>query len=640
MLRSLLASLCLVAALALAGAPKPAAAQAKVVGSGSPSSCTRAALATALAGGGSISFNCGAAPATIVIDAALDISAPETTIDGGGTITLSGNGASRIIEHRSFGLIGSSALTLKNITLARGHTSGDGSSAAGAYAANGAAVRSIFQAANSSFKPTLRALNVIFRDNDASLSSVPGGRDAYDYGGGAIYSQGGFVEISGSQFIDNDAANGAGGAIHILQSGLTIADSSFSNNTALGARPQDSVGGAISIDGLGGPSGVFSVSGSSFSGNRSYNSGGAIHLNMYDDGNTAAISASSFVDNAVVGGTRAQGGAIGGGGTGGNPQISIGASLFSGNSAKKTAGAGSAVEDGSGGALAFPQRARLSIENSSFYRNTAYGTGYNANGGALYVVNNTDQFSVASSTFAENSAGWVGGAISNSGVGGGPGGRLRNTIFAYNTAGGIANFQQHCSAELQEDGPNLQYPPRLTNGNYYNDATCFVGKSAPSQTGLPAFRDPQLGPLADNGGPTRTLAIGAGSPAFNAGTGCPASDQRGVARPQAGSCDIGAYELVLGLQVSRPLIAQGSADRSLLVFGYGFTSASVVQVGGAPRPTTLLDGQTLRAELSAGDLSGLGSLTISIGGPGAGLEPASVRVVAQLSQLFLPLTMR
>ena len=52
--------------------------------------------------------------------------------------------------------------------------------------------------------------------------------------------------------------------------------------------------------------------------------------------------------------------------------------------------------------------------------------------------------------------------------------------------------------------------------------------------------NPLLGPLANNGGPTDTHAIGASSPAVNGGTSCEPTDQRGVAR--AGACDIGAYE--------------------------------------------------------------------------------------------------
>lgn len=56
--------------------------------------------------------------------------------------------------------------------------------------------------------------------------------------------------------------------------------------------------------------------------------------------------------------------------------------------------------------------------------------------------------------------------------------------------------------------------------------------------------NPQLGSLANNGGTTYTVAPLAGSPAINAGSDInpPATDQRGVARPQGGTVDIGAYE--------------------------------------------------------------------------------------------------
>jgi CSLREA domain-containing protein len=67
------------------------------------------------------------------------------------------------------------------------------------------------------------------------------------------------------------------------------------------------------------------------------------------------------------------------------------------------------------------------------------------------------------------------------------------------------------------------------------------------------LQDPKLAVLANNGGPTRTHALLAGSPAINAGDnslgGCKdrlgatiATDQRGVHRPLGAACDIGAYE--------------------------------------------------------------------------------------------------
>jgi hypothetical protein len=66
----------------------------------------------------------------------------------------------------------------------------------------------------------------------------------------------------------------------------------------------------------------------------------------------------------------------------------------------------------------------------------------------------------------------------------------------------------------------------------------------------------------------------------------------------------------------------------------------VAQVGGAPRITTFVDSRTLLVDLSVADLSSLGSLTLSVAGPGSELGAASVQVVALLSQAFLPLIRR
>jgi hypothetical protein len=61
--------------------------------------------------------------------------------------------------------------------------------------------------------------------------------------------------------------------------------------------------------------------------------------------------------------------------------------------------------------------------------------------------------------------------------------------------------------------------------------------------------NPQLGSLANNGGPTQTLALLKGSPAIDdiplASALCPATDQRGHKRPDnphESACDIGAFE--------------------------------------------------------------------------------------------------
>jgi hypothetical protein len=78
--------------------------------------------------------------------------------------------------------------------------------------------------------------------------------------------------------------------------------------------------------------------------------------------------------------------------------------------------------------------------------------------------------------------------------------------------------------------------------------------------------DPKLAELADNGGPTPTMVLGDGSAALDAlppGPDCPATDQRGVARPHGAACDIGAYER------AAPDVATEAAD------GLGATAATL-----------------------------------------------------------------
>ena len=73
--------------------------------------------------------------------------------------------------------------------------------------------------------------------------------------------------------------------------------------------------------------------------------------------------------------------------------------------------------------------------------------------------------------------------------------------------------------------------------NVDTDGTCnlIAGGDQPNSVVL-------LGALADNGGPTHTHALMAGSVAIDAadGAACPPTDQRGVSR--VGPCDVGAYE--------------------------------------------------------------------------------------------------
>ena len=72
----------------------------QVIGSGTPASCTSAAVVAAVAQGGVITFDCGPDPVTIeMLETAkvVNNTGPEIVIDGGGLVTLSGRGERRIL---------------------------------------------------------------------------------------------------------------------------------------------------------------------------------------------------------------------------------------------------------------------------------------------------------------------------------------------------------------------------------------------------------------------------------------------------------------------------------------------------------------------------------------------------------------
>ena len=137
---------------------------------------------------------------------------------------------------------------------------------------------------------------------------------------------------------------------------------------------------------------------------------------------------------------------------------------------------------------------------------------------------------------------------------------LADTILA-NNAGDVGQCA-NIGGTVNDGGNNLQFP----------GSDCGAG--------IPAT-NPLLGPLAANGGPTRTMALLPGSPAVDAGSNgtCLATDQRGVARTDGDgdgtvTCDIGAYEAPAGINAAAPSVpALGGrelAGLAALLAGAGF----------------------------------------------------------------------
>jgi hypothetical protein len=121
-----------------------------------------------------------------------------------------------------------------------------------------------------------------------------------------------------------------------------------------------------------------------------------------------------------------------------------------------------------------------------------------------------------------------------------------NATVAYNAAGGIGpyGFQGGTTGPItlensiisNNGGPNCATYHGLAyvGTNIVNDWSCADAAITPS--------DPQLMPLANNGGPNFTHAIPHTSPAYNAGVDCQYAyeDQRNVVRDA--KCDVGAFE--------------------------------------------------------------------------------------------------
>jgi hypothetical protein len=263
-------------------------------------------------------------------------------------------------------------------------------------------------------------------------------------------------------------------------------------------------GGAIAV-----PHGTLNVSNCTFVANwaRSCGLGGAIAVGSGSSRSTLYVTNSAFLRNWAEGSTGpAQCVGFGGGIFAANSDVVVNKSVFTDNSAEMGGGAGGGI------AIAFDTTA-VTVSNTTFTGNRAEdaGSGIAVAGGTLTLTN---------STFADNSGRDIQNGLFDGELGTVT---VNNTIIAGN-----------CLGPIIDGGHNLQWP----------GTSC--GETIPSL-------DPVLDPagLKDNGGPTQTIALLAGSPAIDGGdpevcANPPVNglDQRGYMRPGTGyaSCSIGAFE--------------------------------------------------------------------------------------------------
>jgi hypothetical protein len=234
-----------------------------VVGTGTPESCTANAFIDAVALGGVITFDCGPDPITITLDRPAKIfndTGPEIVIDGGGLVTLSGGGTTRI-------------LYMNTCDEAQRWTTSH---------------------CQDQDHPRLTVQNLTFVDADSR------GETEYD-GGGAIWVRGGRFRVVNSRFFNNVCADSGpdvgGAAIRVFSQfqGLPVyvVNSTFGGDQGFGNTCSN--GGGISSIGV-----SWTIINSVFTHNRAIGnggnpsqpdtpgggSGGAI----YNDGNTMTLS--------------------------------------------------------------------------------------------------------------------------------------------------------------------------------------------------------------------------------------------------------------------------------------------------------------------------------------------------------------
>jgi hypothetical protein len=301
------------------------------------------------------------------------------------------------------------------------------------------------------------------------------------------------LTISNGSFTIFIGEGGDGGGIRNAGA-LTLTDSIISANHAVGTSFQGGNGGGV------------------------FNEGTMTITRCTISNNSAQYSTSSSSDQA----TNSGGGILNYSGG----SMTITNSTISGNSCTVRDSFGLNGSFGSGGGVS--NRGSMTITNSTISGNSgvARGDATTMDGGG---ISNSGNLQITSSTIAHNSvsgdSGASGGGISGSGFG--P--TTDSSIIALNTAPTGPDFS---GAGLQSMGYNI----------IGNNADAVIFSQPTDQIGTPAAPiDPLLGPLTDNGGPTLTLALQAGSPAINRGDpAAPPQDQRGFGR--LGVPDVGAFE--------------------------------------------------------------------------------------------------
>jgi hypothetical protein len=392
-------------------------------------------------------------------------------------------------------------------------------------------------------------------------------------GAGRVFQNSGHTVALSGMTITGGLTSSPGAGISTVGGTLTLTDAVVSQNTTTGGNGQGH-GGGIYVNGS-----ALALTRVVVAANHANFHGGGVYV-------TGASSVISLTHTTVSDNTVQVG--AGGGVYMRTGTTTIRASSIVGNQSNN--GAGISASDG-----------QLTVTNSTVVLNRARSFG-----GAFQLFNVAGTTHISHSTVAANSAG--------NNFGG---------FYFPSTATAIVK-----NSIVAGNGPINCGPNMVSVGqNFSDDATC----GGFTQTGTPL-----LEPLADNGGPTPTMALTPGSPAIDAVAVCTdllgalvSVDQRGTARPQGASCDAGAFEatfdvLSISMETRRwPLgpIPASAADSIAI-----YSALPVGLAGYAPTPkglTSLAD--VNNANVFGGVNSGIGShYRVVVSAPVSG--PLAIRV--------------
>ncbi len=330
--------------------------------------------------------------------------------------------------------------------------------------------------------------NTAVLDGFTITAGQANGQNANRHRGGGMYNDGGSPTLNNVTFSGNLASRG-GGMYNANHCSPTLTNVTFSGNSV------NHHGGGMYNENYSSPA----LTDVTFSGNSAFRGGG-----MYNGNHSSpALTDVTFSSNSA---NRHGGGMYNGNYS--SPALTD--VTFSSNSANRH-----------GGGM-YNERGSPTLTNVTFSANSAL------RGGGMYDGNHSSP-ALNNVTFSANSAGRYGGGMYNTNY---SSPALNNVIIANSTSGGDC-VNDSSSAIAAGSANNLiedsTYACGLTNGTNGN----IIGQ------------DPNLDALTDFGGPGKQVfPLHAGSPAIDAGTNtnCPATDQRGAARPAGTACDIGAFE--------------------------------------------------------------------------------------------------